>query len=180
METVRDFIFLSSKITVDSDCSHEIKRRLLLGRKAMTNPDSILKNRDITADKILYSQSYGFPSSHVWMWELNNKKGWAPKNWCFWTEVLEKTFESPLDSKDIKPVNVKGNQPWIFIGRTDAETETPILWPPDAKSQLTGKDPDSGESGRQEEKGMTEETMVGWHHRLDGHDCEQDPWDSKG
>ena len=108
------------------------------------------------------------------MWELDHKEGWALKNWCFWTVVLEKTLESPLDSKEIKPVNSKGNQSWIFIGRTDAEAEAPILWPPDAKSRLTRKDPDAGKDWRQEEKGMTEE-MVGWHHRLDGHEYEQAP-----
>jgi len=127
-ETMRDFIFLGSRITTDGDCSHEIKRRLLLGRKAMTNPDSILKNRDITANKSLSSQSYGLPSSHVWMWELDHKESWAPKNWCFWTVELEKTFESPLDCKEIKPVNPKGNQSWIFIGRTDVEAEAPTYF----------------------------------------------------
>ena len=122
METVTDIIFLGSKITADGDCSHEIKRCLLLGRKAMTNLASILKSRDIT-DKGLSSQSYGFSSSHVWMWELGHKKSWVPKNWCFSTVVLGKTLESPLDIKEIKPVHPKGNQSWIFIGRTDAEAE---------------------------------------------------------
>ena len=158
METVTDFIYLGSKITADGDCSHEIKRRLLLGRKAMTNPDSILKNRDITVDKSLYSQSYGFSSSHVWMWELNHKERLAPKNWCFWTVVLKKTFESPLVCK-IKPVNPKGNQSWIFIGRTDVEAKAPILWPPDAKSRLIGKNPDTGKDWGQG-KGLTEDAMV--------------------
>ena len=110
------------------------------------------------------SQSYSFSSSRVWMWELDHKEGWAPKNWCFWTVVLEKPLESPLYSKEIKPINPKGNQPWIFIGKTNAEVEAPILWPPDVKSWLTGKDPDAGRDGRQEEKGMTEDEMVGWHH----------------
>ena len=114
METARDFIFLDSKITAEGDCSHEIKRCLLLGRKAMTNLDSILKSRHYFAKKGLCSQSYGFSCSHVWMWELDHKEIWEPKNWCFWTVVLEKTFESPLDYKKIKPVNPKGNQPWIF------------------------------------------------------------------
>ena len=122
METVTDFIFLGSKITADGDCSHENKRRLLLGRKAMTNLDSILKSRDITNKT---SQSYDFSSSHVWRWELDYKESWALKNWCFWTLVLEKTLESPLDCKKIKPVNPKGNQPWTFIGRTDAEAPIP-------------------------------------------------------
>ena len=136
------FIFLGSKITADGDCSHEIKRCTLLGRKSMTNLDSIFKSRDITLltnDKGPYSQIYGFSSSHVWMWELDHEEGWEPKNWCFWTVVLEKTLESPLDCTEIKPVNPKGNQPWIFIGRTDVEAEAPILWPPDAKNWLVGK-----------------------------------------
>ena len=107
------------------------------------------------------------------MWELDHKEGWAPKNLCFWTVVLEKTLESPLDCKEIKPVNLKGNQSWIFIGRTDAKAEAPILWPPDMKNWLTGKDPDAGKDWRQEEKGMTEDEMVGWHHWLSGHEFEQ-------
>ena len=152
---MRDFIFLGSKITADGDCSHEIKRRLLLGRKAMTNPDSILKNRDITVDKSLYSQSYGFSSSHVWMWELDYKESWVPRNWCFWTVVLEMTLESPLDCKEIQTVHSKGNQSWIFIERTDGEAKDPILCPPDVKNWLIGKDPDAGKDWRQEEKGMT-------------------------
>ena len=124
METVADFIFLGSKITADCNCSHEIERRLLFGRKAMTNLDSILKSRDITNKT---SQSYDFSSSHVWMWELDYKESWEPKNWCFWTVVLEKTLESPLDCKEIQPVHPKGNQSWIFTERTDAEAEAPIL-----------------------------------------------------
>ena len=119
------------------------------------------------------SQSCGFSSSHVWMWELNYKESWALNNWCFWTVVLEKTLESPLDCKEIQPVNPKGNQPWIFIGRTNVEAETPILWPPDAKNWLTGKDPDAGKDWRQKEKGTTKDEMVGWHHRLNGHEFEQ-------
>ena len=130
METIRDFNFLGSKITADGGCSHEIKRCLLLGRKAMTNLDNILKSRDIT-DKGLSSQSYGFSSSHVCMWEVDHKESWALKNWCFWTVVLEKTLENPLDCKEIKPVHPKANQSWIFTGRTDDEAETPILWLPD-------------------------------------------------
>ena len=104
------------------------------------------------------------------MWELYHKKNWAPKNWCFWTVVLEKTLESPLDCKEIQPVHPKGNQSWIFIGRTDAEAEAPILWPPDVKNWLIGRDPYPGKDWRQEEKGMTEDEMVGWHHWLDGHE----------
>ena len=127
------------------------------------------------ANKGPSSQSYGFSSSHVWMWELDYKESWAPRNWCFWTVVLEKTLESPLDYKEIKPVHPKGNQSWIFIGRTDAEAETPILWPPDAKSWLIWKDPDSGTDWRQEEKGTTADETVGWHHWLYRHEFEQAP-----
>ena len=173
VETVADFIFGGSKITADGDCSHEIKRRLLFGRKVMTNLDSILKSRDITLPtKVHLSQSYGFSSSHVWMWELDHKESWVPKNWCFWTVVLEKTLESPLDCKEIQPVHPKGNQSWIFIGRTDDEAETPILWPLDAKNWLIGKDSDAGKDWRQEEKGTTEHEMVGWHHQSNGHEFE--------
>ena len=111
--------------TVNDDGSHEIKRHLLTGRKAMTKPDSILKSRDITANRGLHSQSYGFSSSQIWMWELDHKEGWAPKNWCFLTVVLEKTLERPLDCKEIKSINPNGNQPRIFIGRTDAEVLIP-------------------------------------------------------
>ena len=173
IETVRNFIFLGSKITADGDCSHEIKRHLLFGRKAMTNLDSILKSRDTTLPtKVHLVKAMVFYSSHVWMWELDYKESWVLKNWCFWTVVLEKTLESPLYSKEIQPVHPKGNQSWIFIGRTDAEAETPILWTPDAKSWLTGKDPDVGKDWRWEEKGTTEDEMVGWHHRFDGHEFE--------
>ena len=162
VETVADFIFLGSKTTVEGDCSHEIKRCLLLGRNTMTNLDSILKSRDITLPtKVHLSQSYGFSSSHVWMWELNHTEGWALKNWCFWTVVLEKTLESPLDCKEIQPVNPNGNQPLVlFIGSTDAEAEAPILWPRDMKRQLIGKDTDGGKDWMQEEKGVTEDEMV--------------------
>ena len=120
----------------------------------------------------IYSQSYCFSSSNVRMWELDHKEGWAPKNWCFWTMVLEKTLESPLDSKEIQPVHPKGNQSWIFIGRTDAEAETPILWPPDVKNELICKDSDAGKDWRWK-KGTTEDEMVRWHHRLNGHEFEQ-------
>ena len=132
--------FLGLQITLDSDCSYEIKRCLLLERKATKNLDSVLKSRD----KGLSIQSYGFSSSHVWMWELNHKEGWGLKNWCFQTVVLEKTLQSPLNCMEMKPVNPKGNQSQIFIGRTDAEAEGPILWPPDMRSWLIGKDPDAG------------------------------------
>ena len=123
----------------------------------------IKKQRYSFANESPSTQSFGFPSSHVWMWELDCKESWAPKNWCFWTAVLEKTPESPLGGKEIKPVNPKGNQFWIFIGRTDAEAETPILWPSDAKDQLTGKDLDPRKYWKQEEKGTTEDEMIRWH-----------------
>ena len=205
--------FGGSKITEDGDCSHEIKRCLLLGRKPITNPvqfssvqslshvrlfvtpwiaacqaslsitnsrsslkltsielvmpsrQHIKKQGHYFADKGLSSQSYGFSSSHVWVWELDYKESWVPKNWCFWTGVLEKTLESPLDCKEIQPVHLKGDQSWIFVGRTDAEADTPILWPSDEKDWLIGKDPDAGKDWRQEEEGM--------HHWLNGHDFEQ-------
>ena len=111
----------------------------------------------------------------VWMWELDREEGWAPKNWCFWTVVLEKTTESPLDCREIRPVHSEGDQPWGFFGRTDAKAETPILWPPHAKSWLIGKDPDAGRDWGQEEKGTPEDEMAGWHHRLDGHEFEWTP-----
>ena len=132
------------KITADVDCRHEIKRRLLLGRKADKPRQHIEKQRHYFADKGLSSQSYGLSSGHVRMWELDQKKNWVLKNWCFWTVVLKKTLESPLDCKEIQPVHPKGNQSWIFIGRTDIEVEAPIFWPPNAKSQLIWKDPDAG------------------------------------
>ena len=150
--------FGGSKITTNGDCSHEIKRCLLLGRKAMTNLDSVLKIRDI-AKKGLY-KSYSFSSSYVWMWELEHKGSWVPKNWCFWTAVLEKTLENPLDCKEIKPVHPKGNQSWIFIRRADAET--PMPWPPDVKNWLIRKEPDAGKDWRQEEKGTTEVTELNY------------------
>ena len=126
------------------------------------------------------SQSYGFSRGHVWMWELDPKESWAPKNWCFLTVVLEKTLESPLDFREIQPVHPKGNQSWIFIGRTDAEVEAPIFWPPDLKNWLIWKDPDAEKDWRWEEKGMTEDEMVGWHHWLNGCEFEQTPRSSEG
>ena len=154
VETVTDFIFLGSKITVDGGCCHEIKRCLLLGRKAIDKPrQNIKKQRHHFADKSPYS--YGFFSSHVRMWELNHKEGWAPKNWRFQIVVVE-ISESLLDSTENKPVSPKGNQLWILNGRTDAEAETSILWPCDGKSWLTGKDPDGGKDWRQKEKGAAE------------------------
>ena len=173
METVRDFILGGSKITTDGNCSHEIKRHLLLGRKAMTNLDGIFKSRDITLPtKVHLVKAMVFFSSHVWMWELDHKEGCTLKSWCFWTVMLEKTLESPLDYKEIQPVHPKRNQSWISIGWTDAEAQTPILWPLDVKNWLIGKDPDAGKDWRQEEKGTTEDEMVGWHCRLNGHEFE--------
>ena len=180
MKTVTDFIFLGSKITVDGGCSHEIERRLFLGRKTMTNLDNVLKSRHYFTNKHLYCQSYGFSSSHILMLELDPKESWAPKNWCFWTVVLEKTLESPLDCKEITPVNPKGHQSWIFIGRTDAKAEAPVLWPPDGKTWLIRKDPDVGKDWRQEKKGMTKDRMVGWHHQLNGLEFEQALGDGEG
>ena len=139
--------FWGSKITACGDCSHEIKRCLLLGRKSMTNLDSILKSRDITLPrKVHLVKAMIFPV--VQMWELHHKEGWAPKNWYFWTVVLEKPLESPLDFKEIKSVNPKGNQPWIFTGRTVPEAEAPVLWTPDVKSQLIGRGPAAGKDWR--------------------------------
>ena len=131
--------------------------------------EHIKKQRCYFANNGLSSQGYGFSSRHVWMWELDYKERWAPKNWCFWTVVLEKTLESPLDLKEIQPVHPKGNQSWICIGRTDVAAETPILWLPAVKSWLIGKDPDAEKDWGQKEKGITEDEMVGWHNRLDGH-----------
>ena len=149
------------RITAGGDCSHEIKRRLLLGRKVMTNLDSIFKSqRHYFASKGPSSQGYGFSSSHVWVWELDYKGSWALKNWCFWTVVLEKTIESPLYCKEIQQVPPKGDQSWVFIGRTDVEAEIQIFWRIDEKSWLIWKDPDVGKDWGQEEKGMTEDEMI--------------------
>ena len=130
------------------------------------------KQRRYFPDSGLSSQSYGFSSGHVWMWELDHGESWAPKNWCLWTVVLEKTPESPLDCKEIQLVNLKGNQSWVFIGRTDTEAETPILWLLDVKNWLIWKDPDAGKDWRWEDKGMIEDEMVGWHHQLNEHESE--------
>ena len=153
METVTDFTFF----WLQNHCSQEIKT-LTPWKKCYEQPrQHIKRQRHDFANKGPSSQSYGFSSSHVWMWELNYKENWALKNWCFWTVVLEKTLESLLDCKEIQPVHPKGNQSWIFIGRTDAEAETPILWPPDVKSWLIWKDPDAGKDWREEGKGTTED-----------------------
>ena len=166
-ETVADFIFLGSKITADGDCNHEIKRCLLLGKKVLTNLDNILKSRDITLPaKVRLLKAMVFP---VVMYGCEN---WTIKKAeCWRTDavVLEKTLESPMDCKEIQPVHPKGDQSWVFIGRTNAEAENPVLGPPDTKSWLIWKDSDAGKDWRQEEKGTIEDEMVGWHHRLNGH-----------
>ena len=147
----------------------------------MTSLDSILKSRDITLPANVHRvKPMVFSSSHVWMWELDYKESWALKNWCFWTVVLERTLESPMDCKEIKPVDPKGNQPWIFIGKTDAKAETPLLWLHDEKNRLIKKVPDVGKDWRLEEKGTTEDEVVGWHHWLDGHEFEWAPGDGEG
>ena len=148
-------------------CSLEEKHRQHIKEKPRQH---IKKQRHYIANKGPSSQSYGFSSRHAGMWELDSKESWAPKNWCFWTVVLEKTLESLLDCKEIQAVYPKGNQSWIFTGKTDSNAQAPILWPPDVKNWLIGKDPDAGKDWRWEEKGKTEDEMVGWHHRLDGHE----------
>ena len=159
-----------SKITADGDYSHEVKKMLTPLKESYDQPrQPIKKQRHYFVNKDPSSQGYGFPSSHVWMWELDYKESWVLKNQCVWTVVLEKTLESPLDFKEIQPVHPKGDQSWVFIGRTDVEAETPILSPPDVKSWLIWKDPDAGKYWGQEEKGTTEDKMLGWHHRLNGH-----------
>ena len=156
---VTDFILGGSKITAGGDCSHEIKGCLFLGRQL------IKKQRYYFANKGPSSKCYGFSSGHVWVWELGCEESWVPKNWCFWTVVLEKTLEIQL-------VHSEGDQSWVFFGRNDAKVETPVLWPPHAKSWLIGKDPDAGRDWGQEEKGTTEDEMAGWHHGLEGHEFE--------
>ena len=159
----RDFIFWAPKSL--QMVTAAIKLKDTSWKKIYDQPrQHIKKHRHYFANKGPSSQSYGFPSSHVWMWELDYKESWAPKNWCFWTAVLEKTVESPSNCKEIQPVHPKGNQSWIFIGRTDAEAETPVLWPLDVNNWLNGKDPDVGKDWRWEEKGTTEDEMVGWYH----------------
>ena len=181
VEAVTDFLFLDSEITVDGDCSHKI-RWWLLGRKARTSLDSALRSTDITLlTKVCISQSYGFFSHHIWIWELDHKESWAPKNWCFQTVVLKKALESPLDSKTIKPVNPKGNQHWILIGRVGwCWSWSSKLWPSDEKSWFIGKDPDAGKDWRREKKRATEDEMVGWRHWLNGDESAQIPGDGEG
>ena len=164
-------------------CSHEIQRCLLLSHEIQSYNklrQNIQKQRHHFADKGPYSQSYGFSSSYVGMWELDHKSGWALKNLCFRTVMLEKTLECPMNCKEIKSVSSKGNHPWLFIGRTVAEAEAPILWPPDAKSWLIRKDPYDGKDWRQEEKRAAEDEMVRQHHWLSGHEFEQTPGGSGG
>ena len=170
METVTDFILGGSKITAEVTTAMKLKNAYSLEEKLVTNLDSILKSRDITLPtKVHLVKALVFPSSHVWMWELDCKESWVLKNWYFWTVVLEKTLESLMDIREIQPVNPKGDQSWVFIGRTDAKAQTPILWPPHVKSWLVGKDLDAGKDWGQEEKGTTEDEIVGWHHWLNGH-----------
>ena len=171
VETVTDVIFWGFKITADGDCSYEIKTLAPWKESYDQLRQHIKKQRHYFANKGPSSQGYGFSSSHVWMWELDYTEGWTQKNWCFWTVVLEETLESPLDCKEIQPVYPEGNQSWIFIGRTDAEAETPILWPPDARNWLIWKD-GAGKDWEQEEKGMAEDKMVVWYHWLNGHEFE--------
>ena len=160
VEAGTDFIFLGSKITADGDCSHEILKMPDLLKESYDKPrQCIKKQRHHFAGKSSYKQSYDFSSSCVHTQELEHKEGWTPKNWCFWIMVVEKTLESPLDCKEIKPVNPKENQPWIFIERTDPEAEAPVFWPCDVKSQLIGKDHDAGKDWRQK-KSMAEDEMV--------------------
>ena len=181
VEAVTDFLFLGSKIAIDGDCTHEIRRWLFLGRKAMTNLDSVKKQRHHLADKGPYSQGCGLSSSHVWLWELDHKEGRAPKNWSFWTVVLEKTLQSPLDCKETKPVNLKGDQPWILIGRTDAAAEAPIPWPSDTNSWLIRKDLDAEKDWKQKKRAIKDET-AGCHHRCNEHELGQTPgggWETR-
>jgi len=178
--TMAAFTFLGFKITADSDCSHEIKRHLLLGRKATANLDSILKSRDITFPKNIHIvKALVFPlvmyRCESWTKMKAERRRIDVFEWWYW-----KTLESPLDSKRIQPVHPKGNQPWVFIGKIDAEAEAPILWPPDVKNWLTGKDPDAGKDWRQKQKGAIEGEMVGWHQWLNRHEFEQAPGVGEG
>ena len=190
VETVSDFIFGGSKITADGDCSHEIKRLLLLGRQVMTNLDIIFKSRDITLPtKVCLVKAMVFPVV-MYGCESWTVESWAPKNLCFWTVVLEKTLESPLDCKEIQPVLGVLWKDWLVsylvhsLSRVQLcdpmKAETPILWPPHVKSWLIGKDSDAGRDWGQEEKGTTEDQMAGWHHWLDGHEFGWTPGDGEG
>ena len=181
METVTEFIWGG----LPNHCRWWLQpwneKTLAPWKKSYYQPrQHIKKQRHYFANKGPYSQSYGFSITHVWMWELDHRESWSLKNLCFPTVMLEKSLESPLDCKEIKPVNPKGNQSWIFIERTDAKAEAPILCPPDAKNWFTRKDPDAVKDWRREEKEMTEDEMVGWHHQRNGHEFEQTPEDRKG
>ena len=169
VETVADFTFWAPKSLQIVTAAIKLKDAYSWKESYDQPKQYIKKQRYYFANKDLSSQGYGFSSSHVWMWELGYKESWVQNNWRFWTVVLEKTLESPLDCKEIHPVQPKRNQFWVFIGRTDVEAETPLFWPRDAKSWLIGKDPHVGKVWRQEEKGTSADEMVRWHHRLDWH-----------
>ena len=175
-ETVTDFIFLGSKITTDGDQRHEIKMLAAWKKNLYKLREHFKKQRNYFANKGPTSQSYGFSSGHVWMWELDHKESWELKNRCFWTVVLEKILESPLDCKENQPVHPKGDQSWAFIGRTDVERETPILWPPGAKNCLIWKDPDSGNDWKKEEKGMAEDELDGITNSMDMSFSKSESW----
>ena len=178
VKVVTNFFFLGSKITADGDCSHEIRRWLLLGRNAMINLDSMLKSRDITLlTKVCTVKAMVFPCNHVRLWEPDHKEGRAPKNWCLQTVVLEKTPESLLESEEIKLINLKGNQPWIFIGKTDAEA--PVFWSSDMNSWLIGKVPDAGTDWGQKKR-VSEDERAGWHHWCNEQELRQTLGDGEG
>ena len=173
METVSDFILGGLQNHFRWWLQPWNSKSLTPWKKSYDQPrQHIKKQRHYFVNKVPSSQGYCFSSIHVWMWELDYKESWALKNWCFWTVVLEESPESPLDCKEIQPVHPKGDQSWVFIGRTDAKAETPILWPPHGKSWLSGKESDAGRDWGQEEKGTTENEMAGWHHQLDAHEFE--------
>ena len=177
VEVVTNLFLLGSEVTADGDCSHETRKYLLLGRKARQCAE---KQRHYSADESPYSQGCGLPSGHAQLWELDCKEDGALKNQCLPTVVLEKTPESPLDSKEIKPVNLKGNQPWVLNGRTDAEVETPVFWSFDVNSWLIGKVPDAGKDRGLKEKRASEDEMAGWHHQCNGHELRQTSGDGDG
>ena len=178
-ETVTDYIFLSSKITADGDQPWNLKT-LAPWKKSYDQPRQLIKKqRHYFANKGPSSKSYGFPSIHVCIWELDHEESWVLKNWCFWTAMLEKTLESPLDCKEIQPVHPKGNQSWIFTGRTDAEAEAPIFWSSDVIRRLIGKVPDTGKDWGQKKRASEDET-AGRHHRCNRHELEQTPKDGEG
>ena len=180
METLETLFSLSPKLLWKVTAAMKSKDTATWKKSYDKHRQYIKRQKHYCSDKGSYSQSYGFSSSHVWMWELDHKESWTSKNWCFLTVVLEKTLGNPLDCKEIQPVNPQKNQSWIFIGRTDVEAETPKLWPPNVKSLLVGKELDAGKDWRQEEKGMTEDEMVGWHHWLNGHEFEHVLGDGEG